>query len=126
MKTLPCMLAEEQVSDVLAQWRTLSGSMREGLIFFAALTLVAAVVFLWAMYFRRKRRRRREHSHSHRHAEASAREATAEESSDDSSAPAKRRKWRRPRREHRPRNPTLSETGGLPPVRQGEPPNGQP
>jgi hypothetical protein len=33
-----------------------------------------------------------------------------------------RRKWRRRRRDHRPRNPTLAETGGLPPIRQPRPP----
>lgn len=31
-----------------------------------------------------------------------------------------RRRRRRRRREHRPRNPTLAETGGLPPIRQDD------
>jgi hypothetical protein len=31
-----------------------------------------------------------------------------------------RRRRKRRRREHRPRNPTLSETGGLPPLRPGD------
>ena len=29
----------------------------------------------------------------------------------------KRKKWRKPRRAHRPLNPTLAQTGGLPPIR---------
>ena len=36
---------------------------------------------------------------------------------------ARRRKFRKRRREHRGRNPTLAETGGLPPVRDQEPMN---
>jgi hypothetical protein len=34
----------------------------------------------------------------------------------------RRRRRRRRRREHRPRNPTLAETGGLPPIRTEAPP----
>ena len=33
---------------------------------------------------------------------------------------------RRRRREHRPRNPTLAETGGLPPIRADKPPGDSP
>ena len=36
---------------------------------------------------------------------------------DGASANQRKRKRRRRRREHRPRNPTLAQTGGLPPVR---------
>jgi hypothetical protein len=36
------------------------------------------------------------------------------------------RRRRRRRREHRPRNPTLAETGGLPPVRNQPPRDGSP
>ncbi len=38
----------------------------------------------------------------------------------------KRERKRRRRREHRPRNPTLAETGGLPPIRTERPPDGPP
>lgn len=37
--------------------------------------------------------------------------------------PHQHRRKRRPRRNHRPRNPTLAETGGLPPERTGPPPS---
>jgi hypothetical protein len=38
----------------------------------------------------------------------------------------RRKRRHRRRREHRPRNPTLAETGGLPPVRTGRPPDPYP
>lgn len=43
-------------------------------------------------------------------------------SADEDSEARKRYKYRWKRREHRVRNPTLAETGGLPPARKEEPP----
>jgi len=63
-----------------------------------AVLLVMTGAIIWAVFFRKKEKPR---SRRHRHRRAS-------------------------RREHRPINPTLSQTGGLPPVRQEEKPFDQP
>ena len=71
-------------------------------------------------------RRRHSHHHSHQHSSAPAEAAEAPDEARRRSPPQKRRKRRRSRRRHRPRNPTLAETGGLPPVRPEGPPEPQP
>ena len=86
--------------------------VEEGLIVFGAIAVVIAILFIWAVYFRRRGRRRKHHHHSEsQRAVLPPRE--------DHPAPVKhgRGRSRRSRREHRPRNPTLAETRGLPPVR---------
>jgi len=102
--------------EVLDQWRSLSASTRDSLIVFAAFTFVVASILLWAIYVRKPRRRH--HSRRRSHHSSSANRGADEAASQS----PKRRKWRRPRRDHRPRNPTLAETGGLPPVRDQSPP----
>jgi hypothetical protein len=74
-------------------------SVVQALVYFGALFLVGLAVFAWAVFFRTPHRRR--HSHHHR----------------PKPAP----------KHHRqggplPRNPTLAEAGGLPPVRSEKPP----
>src|SRR6266404_5286157 len=103
---------------VVATWRKMEPGTREGLLVFTALVLVILLSVIWAVYFRKPRRRH----HRHYHAEPSTREAPAREPEDDSLSP-KSRRTRRRRREHRPRNPTLAETGGLPPARSEVPPD---
>ena len=121
MNILPVLLAKVELEDVLAQWKTLSPSALQRLIVFTAIMLVVVPVLVWAVFLRKSRR---QHSHHHRrhHSRDPARDAAAAEGDGVTSQPRKRRKWRRPRREHRPRNPTLAETGGLPPIRMNEPP----
>ncbi len=60
--------------------------------------------------------KRRHHHHHHRSADSPP-VPTAAVGKDAAMAEGRRRKWRRRRRPHRPLNPTLAETGGLPPVR---------
>jgi hypothetical protein len=77
-----------------------SGSIvAQVLIYFGALFLVALAVFAWAV-FRTQHRRR--HSHQNRLKPASKHQRLPE---------------------YRPRNPTLAETGGLPPVRTEKQPS---
>ena len=121
MSVIPTVFAVVEMQDALAQWRKLGVAAQERLIVLTAITLITVPVVVWAVYFRKSRRRPHGHQHSHHHSYEPAKEAAAD-TSDDPEQPGKRRKWRRPRREHRPRNPTLAETGGLPPVRTGEPP----
>ncbi len=107
---------------------------------------LAVLLFAWARYGRRSKRR--EHR-SHRPAivqnslnanaglqqEESADDSETEDGTEDeegedsadkdSSKSSGRRRKRRRRGHHRPRNPTLEETGGLPPTRPGDPPSTQ-
>ena len=78
-----------------------SGStVAQVLIYFGALFLVALGVFAWAVFRTHHRQR---HSHHYRSKPASKRQRLPE---------------------YRPRNPTLAEVGGLPPVRtEKQPPS---
>jgi hypothetical protein len=74
---------------------------REVIIVLLAIALVVGILFLWAAYVRKPKRRR--------------------SSSNEIVASPILKKSRRPRRRSRKikhRNPTLSETGGLPPRKQ--------
>jgi type VI protein secretion system component VasK len=122
MSITPFLLADVEVEDVLAQWKTWSPSALERLIVITAIILIAVSVLVWAVFVRKSRRRQRSHQHGHHHSRDPARDEAAADGDDVTTQSQKRRKWRRPRREHRPRNPTLAETGGLPPMRTGGPP----
>ena len=84
-------------------------TLKEILVLIGAVLLVAVAVMIWAVAFRKKRKRTRLY-HRHRH---SSGETSASENSEKTTAGSRRRRQRR----ERPRNPTLAETGGLPPVR---------
>lgn len=95
---------------------------------------IAALLIVWVLYARKRRLSNHHHQHrqyhqhhQHGHQERSSAparppEPVREEESDDSDQRQhhhhRRRRVRR--RDHRPRNPTLAETGGLPPVRPGD------
>ena len=85
-------------------------NLRDVLLLVGAVFLLATVLFLWAYATRRSRRAVAEHPR------AVYRPEPLEEDEDGQ----KRHRKKRRRIEHPdnfPRNPTLSETGGLPPVR---------
>ena len=86
--------------------------VKESLILIGAISVVTAIIFIWAVYFRKRSRR-----HKHHHHPVSQKGIPLRR--DEHPAPVKhgRKKSRRSRHEHRPRNPTLAETRGLPPVR---------
>jgi hypothetical protein len=85
-----------------------------------ALGLVTLLLLCWAAFFR-KRRRQHSHRHHHHHPRSSGQfESSGADAGQGQEGQRKRRRRRR-RREHRPRNPTLAETGGLPPVRTDKP-----
>ena len=117
------------------------------LLVLGAVLAVSLALVVWAKYLRRSKH----HSHHHHHhnrrsgedlapvarptpAVAPAGESSPNPSfppseeaaadSDDSTSRHHHRHQRRRirRREHRPRNPTLAETGGLPPMRNPETP----
>src|SRR5438874_5278115 len=109
-----------QPEEVITSWKKIGPAVREGLLVGCALLVAIVLPFLWAVFLRKRRRRRHHYHYPQNHSPAPAEEIMPNGTDDVST---KRRKWRRRRRDHRPRNPTLAETGGLPPVRpEGTPP----
>ena len=93
----------------------------------AAALGVGLILLIWAKYLRRSNRKNRRHSrpgivsNSLKTLPATDTETEAEDDSEEESGEgSERRRRRRRKRGHRPRNPTLAETGGLPPVRPPE------
>ena len=84
-----------------------------------ALLIVSLVLFVWARYMRKPARRRAEHYKYPEPPPAGATEEAAEEESEPHHH--HRRRYRKRKHEHRGRNPTLADIGGLPPVRDAEP-----
>lgn len=77
----------------------------------------------------RSRRRSRRHRHRHHHHDPSLSEdeiRVAESVPSGEDSHRRRRKFRKRKRDHRPRNPTLSEAGGLPPRRSPRPSDSTP
>ena len=122
MSALPILLADEETDAVFAAWRFTNPATREGIIIFGALGLVTLLVLIWAIYFRKRRRRRRSHHHSQQHSSGPAESPTAPAEDSAPPPPQSRHKRRRLRHRSRSRNPTLAETGGLPPLRPESPP----
>jgi hypothetical protein len=81
-----------------------------------ALLLVSGVVVFWAIAIRKPRKRRPRHHWRSQSAKDSA-AALAAKAKETPPAEASRR---RRRRSELPRNPTLAETRGLPPVREAQ------
>jgi hypothetical protein len=115
-----------EAGDVMMTWQKMEPAMKEAVLISSSLVLVIFLILIWAIFVRKPSR-----CHQHRHGDHQHRRYRAPEpaegqpagATDDAAAPSKRRRWRRRRREHRPRNPTLSETGGLPPFRSEGPPS---
>jgi len=115
------------------------GTARDTLIVLIAASAVGLVLLgaltLWVKA-RRSHRHHRHHRHHPRQAESRPMEApgaaskvtgaAAEPDTDtDTDTDTHRHRRRKRRRDHRPRNPTLAETGGLPPPRpEGQAPPG--
>ena len=121
------------VDIVPTQWQKMDAATRDILMILGAVAVVTLLVLMWAVVFRKRRRgHSRHHSHQSSHSRSHSHETASEvetedgeESPPESGTERKKRRHRR-RREHRPRNPTLAETGGLPPVRTGRPPDPYP
>ena len=122
----PFMLAELDLDGLAAPQHPSEVLRQTALV--CGLALAATLPFVvWAVFFRKRRHgRSRHHFHSSRtpaKAEADRAGHPPVENPTHESAPGsggKHRKRRR-RREHRPLNPTLAQTGGLPPLRSDGP-----
>ena len=86
-----------------------------GLVFKDFLVIIATglalglLLLLWARYYIKRKKRRHHHDRKEVSPSLSASDPELEEESHHHS-----RRRRKRRRDHRPRNPTLAETGGLP------------
>jgi len=101
---------------VAAVWLSFSDYRREVLVMLGVLGVLAALVFYWALVWRKPRRHHRSHREWH---PPSRSPAGGDRSQEKAHRWGRRRKRRHP---HRPQNPTLAETGGLPPIRTDRPP----
>jgi len=96
------------------------------LIILGTIMLVALIAFFSVLILGKEGRRRRKHRRHH-HQRESYREQFQKNVSDVKNAFSQRQ--RQHRRENRPVNPTLAQTGGLPPIRKTDeppPPASQP
>jgi uncharacterized membrane protein len=125
VNSAPYLLADVELEDVLATWRSMNSSALGGMVLFCAIGFVVLLVMVWAVFFRRKKHRRRSHRHSQRHSYTATESPEAQAAEPAVSSEREGRRSRRSRRRHRVRNPTLAETGGLPPVRPEGPPEAQ-
>ena len=93
--------------------------VRDCLIVLGSLGVIILALAVWANYFRKspstnRRQRRRRGSEGREPGSSQEVDLEQELRPSDQMNPKRRRKRRR---EHRPRNPTLAEKGGLPPPR---------
>jgi len=111
MKLVFTILAEAQPIELLNRpLNGMSSSMREVVILLAAVAAPILLFLVWAVFIRKRRKPLSGwRAHSRSHSESSEGQS--------SEGPANGHRRRRRRREHRPRNPTLAEKGGLPPAR---------
>jgi type VI protein secretion system component VasK len=123
MKTF--FLADIYTDNPLPGFGPMGSAVKERVIVFGTILLVLLLLLGWALLFRRHRRRaaRREDRRRRRHSFAK----NAVRGVAELNEYVKDRQQGR-RRRHRPRNPTLAETGGLPPLRgdDHQPPQSQP
>jgi hypothetical protein len=126
MRLLPFILADAETQEILKAWRITDPATLERLIIFGAIGLVTLLMVLWAVFLRKRGRRRRKHHHPHQSSSQPPEVPAVAKDGSALSTPENRRHRRRSGRRHRPRNPTLAETGGLPPVRPESPTEPQP
>jgi len=115
MNRFPVFFAEAASTPWANRWMELSASTRELIAILAAVGLLVCLLLVWAIFGRQRQRER---------SRLSDQDWTREKNSGDdagSGGKESRRRRRRRRREHRPRNPTLAETRGLPPLRPEDP-----
>jgi ABC-type nickel/cobalt efflux system permease component RcnA len=130
MRVWAATWTEGGASFGVAAWRFLGAGTVEYLMIAGSFILLMSLLLIWAVYFRSRRKSRHHHHHHHhdRHSqepgESGARWEVKASPQVNSGGIWKfwRRRKRKRRHGHRPMNPTLAETGGLPPTRADEGP----
>ncbi len=120
------MLAQINISfdEAFGGWRRMSAGVREFLTIFGAIAFITLLAFIWAIFLRKRGKRRKARSAQSSQLRPATQVAMPPgQSGPGAMAPQRvhHRRRRRRRREHRPRNPTLADTGGLPPIRSEGP-----
>jgi hypothetical protein len=127
MNLCPSLLAAlEETDQILLRNMAHSGWSQTSIVF-GSLALIGVLAFAFVFVFRKRllRKRKHHHHHHHHHTQEPATDTTPAAVTVTSKDGSGRRKKRRLRRAHRPVNPTLAQTHGLPPVRpEGTPPAG--
>jgi hypothetical protein len=95
------------------KWFSESGGF---FLLFGSLFIVIGAVFFWAAVIRKRRDRYTSHRERHR----DDHRPRSNPGEDSSKGPRVRRRKRRSSHPRYPKNPTLAETGGLPPIRRDE------
>lgn len=113
-------LAVVELQPALPMPRDLDALWQQVGIVCAAAMVVTVPVVIWAAFFRKRRHR------SHRHHPPPGTHPGGEPALPEASPGRVKANWinsrkRRKKREHRRRNPTLAQTGGLPPIRGDQP-----
>lgn len=98
----------------------LSPQTKERLIILGATAAITLGAVIWAVFIRKRRKRKPNY---HRRSSSSFRNQAAAAKEEISRMIKQRASEKRRRRHHRPRNATLADTGGLPPMRSGLPPD---
>jgi hypothetical protein len=96
-------------------WQRTKVSHHEYLWVIGAILIVTTLVMLWAALVRKKKRRRK-YKYPHVEEKVEQKGGNPDASAHPNKTESRPRRRRRSRRSER-RNPTLAETGGLPPVR---------
>jgi len=108
----------DDIETLLSTPSQMPAGLRDFLIVIGVILLVVLIVFFWAYAVRkRKNRIRKYHHHYHR---KGIREQLQKNAGEIKELIRQRRHGRH--REHRSLNPTLDQTGGLPPLREAEKP----
>jgi hypothetical protein len=123
MNTHLVFLAQAGSDPTLAWWHWTNPAFRELVYISFAIAWITLLLLIWAAFIRRKRRRHHSHHHHHHHESKPAGAAADTPNEEEPAQPERRRRRRRSHHRHRPRNPTLAETGGLPPIRSEDTPD---
>ena len=106
--------------NVLPNGTGLSPAWIDSLIVVGAVLLVALAVLIWAIVFH-KRGTKRQHRHHHHRRHGSFREDFKKTTAGIKEI-IQQRQHHQHRHKHHPVNPTLAQTGGLPPIREDSKP----
>jgi len=118
MKFLRVMLADADglsVSEAFGAWSSLSEEARTRLVMFAVYGLLILLIAAWAIFIRKQKSRRQRIRRPH----------GWQQTPEDRKHRHGRHRRHRSKKSAAPINPTLAQSGGLPPVRPDDlPPNG--
>jgi FtsZ-interacting cell division protein ZipA len=113
MSHLLFAILDQDPDNFALQIGRMSPQARERLLVLGAIAVVTLLVLCWAAFFRKRPRRKRGHIRHNRH---SFRKSIVEGWAELKRLFAQRERQRK-RMQHRPRNPTRAEVGGLPQAR---------